>query len=194
MSYQDVVRLANEGYPVVIIGVDPGVTTGIAVAALQGKEVGSLNEAYVEMGQLSYGFSGNGFDIMEVSSAEEGEAFIAKEIVYLAEAAIWNESRVVLAIEDFVVRRFDSSREFLSPVRIIARIHQELTHYKEVANQVTIAMQSPSDAKQTCTDERMKKWGIQPKTHKDRHELDAARHCVLFIRKLMANPNQTLPG
>lgn len=194
MSYQDVVRLANEGYPVVIIGVDPGVTTGIAIAALQGKELGSLNEAYVEMGQLSYGFSGNGFDIMEVSSAEEGEAFIAKEIVYLAEAAIWNESRVVLAIEDFVVRRFDSSREFLSPVRIIARIHQELTHHKEVANQITIAMQSPSDAKQTCTDERMKKWGIQPKTHKDRHGLDAARHCVLFIRKLMANPNQALPG
>lgn len=194
MSYQDVVQLANKGLPVVIIGVDPGVTTGIAVAALRGKEVGSLNEAHIEMGQLSYGFSGNGFDIMEVNSAEEGEAFIAKEIVYLAEAAIWNESRVVLAIEDFVVRRFDSSREFLSPVRIIARIHQELTHHKEVANQVTIAMQSPSDAKQTCTDERMKKWGIQPKTHKDRHGLDAARHCVLFIRKLMANPNQTLPG
>lgn len=193
MSYQDVVRLANEGFPVVIIGVDPGVTTGIAVAALQGKEVGSLNEAYVEMGQLSYGFSGNGFDIIESASAEEGEAKVAAEIAKLVRTAVLHGSRVVLVIEDFVVRRFDSSREFLSPVRITARIQQELFN-DTICQGVTVAMQSPSDAKQTCTDERMKKWGIQPKTHKDRHGLDAARHCVLFIRKLMANPNQTLPG
>lgn len=193
MSYQDVVRLANDGFPVVIIGVDPGVTTGIAVAALQGKEVGSLNEAYVEMGQLSYGFSGNGFDIIESASAEEGEAKVAAEIAQLVRTAVLHGSRVVLVIEDFVVRRFDSSREFLSPVRITARIQQELFN-DTICQGVTVAMQSPSDAKQTCTDERMKKWGIQPKTHKDRHGLDAARHCVLFIRKLMANPNQTLPG
>lgn len=193
MSYQDVVRLANDGFPVVIIGVDPGVTTGIAVAALQGKEVGSLNEAYVEMGQLSYGFSGNGFDIIESASAEEGEAKVAAEIAQLVRTAVLHGSRVVLVIEDFVVRRFDSSREFLSPVRITARIQQELFN-DTICQGVTVAMQSPSDAKQTCTDERMKKWGIQPKTHKDRHGLDAARHCVLFIRKLMANPNQALPG
>lgn len=193
MSYQDVVRLANDGFPVVIIGVDPGVTTGIAVAALQGKEVGSLNEAYVGMGQLSYGFSGNGFDIIESASAEEGEAKVAAEIAQLVRTAVLHGSRVVLVIEDFVVRRFDSSREFLSPVRITARIQQELFN-DTICQGVTVAMQSPSDAKQTCTDERMKKWGIQPKTHKDRHGLDAARHCVLFIRKLMANPNQTLPG
>lgn len=193
MSYQDVVRLANDGFPVVIIGVDPGVTTGIAVAALQGKEVGSLNEAYVEMGQLSYGFSGNGFDIIESASAEEGEAKVAAEIAQLVRTTVLHGSRVVLVIEDFVVRRFDSSREFLSPVRITARIQQELFN-DTICQGVTVAMQSPSDAKQTCTDERMKKWGIQSKTHKDRHGLDAARHCVLFIRKLMANPNQTLPG
>ena len=107
--------------------------------------------------------------------------------------AVLHGSRVVLVIEDFVVRRFDSSREFLSPVRITARIQQELFN-DTICQGVTVAIQSPSDAKQTCTDERMKKWGIQPKTHKDRHGLDAARHCVLFIRKLMANPNQTLPG
>ena len=193
MSYQDVVRLANDGFPIVIIGVDPGVTTGIAVAALQGKEVGSLNEAYVEMWQLSYGFSGNGFDIIKSASAEEGEAKVAAEIAQLVRTAVLHGSRVVLVIEDFVVRRFDSSREFLSPVRITARIQQELFN-DTICQGVTVAMQSPSDAKQTCTDERMKKWGIQPKTHKDRHGLDAARHCVLFIRKLMANPNQTLPG
>lgn len=193
MSYQDVVRLANNGFPVVIIGVDPGVTTGIAVAALQGKEVGSLNEAYVETGQLSYGFSGNGFDIIESASAEEDEAKVAAEIAQLVRTAVLHGSRVVLVIEDFVVRRFDSSREFLSPVRITARIQQELFN-DTICQGVTVAMQSPSDAKQTCTDERMKKWGIQPKTHKDRHGLDAARHCVLFIRKLMANPNQALPG
>lgn len=194
MSYNDVIQMSMESAPLAIIGVDPGVTTGVAIATLQRKEIGSLADVFVEMGQLSYGFSGNGFDIIESASAEEGEAKVAAEIAQLVRTAVLHGSRVVLVIEDFVVRRFDSSREFLSPVRIIARIHQELTHYKEVANQVTIAMQSPSDAKQTCTDERMKKWGIQPKTHKDRHGLDAARHCVLFIRKLMANPNQTLPG
>lgn len=194
MSYSDVIQMSMESAPLAIIGVDPGVTTGVAIATLQRKEIGSLADVFVEMGQLSYGFSGNGFDIIESASAEEGEAKVAAEIAQLVRTAVLHGSRVVLVIEDFVVRRFDSSREFLSPVRIIARIHQELTHYKEVANQVTIAMQSPSDAKQTCTDERMKKWGIQPKTHKDRHGLDAARHCVLFIRKLMANPNQTLPG
>lgn len=193
MSYSDVIQISMESAPLAIIGVDPGVTTGVAVATLQRKEIGSLADVFVEMGQLSYGFSGNGFDIIESASAEEGEAKVAAEIAQLVRTAVLHGSRVVLVIEDFVVRRFDSSREFLSPVRITARIQQELFN-DTICQGVTVAMQSPSDAKQTCTDERMKKWGIQPKTHKDRHGLDAARHCVLFIRKLMANPNQTLPG
>ena len=193
MSYSDVIQMSMESSPLAIIGVDPGVTTGVAIATLQRKEIGSLADVFVEMGQLSYGFSGNGFDIIESASAEEGEAKVAAEIAQLVRTAVLHGSRVVLVIEDFVVRRFDSSREFLSPVRITARIQQELFN-DPICQGVTVAMQSPSDAKQTCTDERMKKWGIQPKTHKDRHGLDAARHCVLFIRKLMANPNQTLPG
>lgn len=193
MSYSDVIQMSMESAPLAIIGVDPGVTTGVAIATLQRKEIGSLADVFVEMGQLSYGFSGNGFDIIESASAEEGEAKVAAEIVQLVRTAVLHGSRVVLVIEDFVVRRFDSSREFLSPVRITARIQQELFN-DTICQGVTVAMQSPSDAKQTCTDERMKKWGIQPKTHKDRHGLDAARHCVLFIRKLMANPNQALPG
>lgn len=193
MSYSDVIQMSMESAPLAIIGVDPGVTTGVAIATLQRKEIGSLADVFVEMGQLSYGFSGNGFDIIESASAEEGEAKVAAEIAQLVRTAVLHGSRVVLVIEDFVVRRFDSSREFLSPVRITARIQQELFN-DTICQGVTVAMQSPSDAKQTCTDERMEKWGIQPKTHKDRHGLDAARHCVLFIRKLMANPNQTLPG
>lgn len=193
MSYNDVIQMSMESAPLAIIGVDPGVTTGVAIATLQRKEISSLTDVFVEMGQLSYGFSGNGFDIIESASAEEGEAKVAAEIAKLVRTAVLHGSRVVLVIEDFVVRRFDSSREFLSPVRITARIQQELFN-DTICQGVTTAMQSPSDAKQTCTDERMKKWGIQPKTHKDRHGLDAARHCVLFIRKLMANPNQTLPG
>lgn len=193
MSYSDVIQMSMESAPLAIIGVDPGVTTGVAIATLQRKEIGSLADVFVEMGQLSYGFSGNGFDIIESASAEEGEAKVAAEIAQLVRTAVLHGSRVVLVIEDFVVRRFDSSREFLSPVRITARIQQELFN-DTICQGVTVAMQSPSDAKQTCTDERMKKWGIQPKTHKDRHGLDAARHCVLFIRKLMASPNQTLPG
>ena len=193
MSYSDVIQMSMESAPLAIIGVDPGVTTGVAIATLQRKEIGSLADVFVEMGQLSYGFSGNGFDIIESASAEEGEAKVAAEIAQLVRTAVLHGSRVVLVIEDFVVRRFDSSREFLSPVRITARIQQELFN-DTICQGVTVAMQSPSDAKQTCTDERMKKWGIQPKTYKDRHGLDAARHCVLFIRKLMANPNQALPG
>lgn len=193
MSYNDVIQMSMESAPLAIIGVDPGVTTGVAIATLQRKEIGSLADVFVEMGQLSYGFSGNGFDIIESAGAEEGEAKVAAEIAQLVRTAVLHGSRVVLVIEDFVVRRFDSSREFLSPVRITARIQQELFN-DTICQGVTVAMQSPSDAKQTCTDERMKKWGIQPKTHKDRHGLDAARHCVLFIRKLMANPNQALPG
>lgn len=193
MSYSDVIQMSMESAPLAIIGVDPGVTTGVAIATLQRKEIGSLTDVFVEMGQLSYGFSGNGFDIIESASAEEGEAKVAAEIAQLVRTAVLHGSRVVLVIEDFIVRRFDSSRDFLSPVRITARIQQELFN-DTICQGVTVAMQSPSDAKQTCTDKRMKKWGIQPKTHKDRHGLDAARHCVLFIRKLMANPNQTLPG
>ena len=193
MSYEDVIQMSMESSPLMIIGIDPGVTTGVAVASLRGKEVGSLADVFLEMGQLSYGFSGNGTDIIASASAEEGEAKVATEIAKLVRTAVLHGSRVVLVIEDFVVRRFDSSREFLSPVRITARIQQELFN-DTICEGVTVVMQSPSDAKQTCADERMKKWGIQPKTHKDRHGLDAARHCVLFIRKLMANPNQALPG
>ena len=72
MSYEDAIQMSMESAPLMIIGIDPGVTTGVAVASLRGKEVGSLANVFLEMGQLSYGFSGNGTDIIASASAEEG--------------------------------------------------------------------------------------------------------------------------
>lgn len=167
----------------VFIGIDPGVTTGLSVMIVS--EISKGVEGIVAWGsdQLSYGGSGNVSDLY-VGDESFPEQAISRKIGDAIKA--WaKKNRVIVAIEDFIIRQKNSSRNFLSPVRITAAIMQEI--FGSESN-ISVTFQSPSDAKGTCKDERMDAWGFPIRTQKDRHSRDADRHSILCLRRMMANP------
>ncbi|ABF57511.1 gp57 [Corynebacterium phage P1201] len=195
----------NTGRPdanyIYIIGIDPGVTTGISILQVDLSDgvppPHDMDRITPFTTQLSYGGSGNVADLVKGDAAWQ-EQNIASQI-----ADTYNYLSIfgttVLVIEDFIIRKFLSSRDFLSPVRITAGIIQSVYEILTGDNEDGdynlpseegnfIFFQSPSDAKGTCTDERLDKWGYTIQTQKDRHGRDATRHSVLFLRKLLQNP------
>lgn len=174
-------------YDTAIVGIDPGVTTGISVIGVNQNEL-PMPEDVEHWGsdQLSYGGSGNIDDIVKVKDGyvEQMISHMIGDVI--EQLTAYYELRVIVAIEDFIVRQQNSSREFLAPVRITAGIVQEIY---ELPN-VKVVYQSPSDAKTVCKDERMDKWGYNIRTQKDRHARDADRHSILFLRRAMEKPSR----
>lgn len=167
----------------IVIGIDPGVTTGLSVMVTEDFVKGVEGVMAWGSDQISYGGSGNVQDLYDGD-----KAFPEQEISLLVGEAIlrWAEKNTVyVAIEDFIIRQQNAARDFLSPVRITAGIMQEI--YKS-GQRVGVLFQTPADAKQTCKDERLDLWGFPIKTQKDRHSRDADRHAILLLRKFMADP------
>lgn len=167
----------------VVIGIDPGVTTGLSVMIVSELREGVEGVMAWGSDQISYGGSGNVRDLYEGD-----ESFPEQEISdKIAQGILrWGKyNEVYLAIEDFIIRQHNSTRDFLAPVRITSGVLQAI--YKKGV-EVKLVFQSPSDAKGTCTNDRMDSWGFPIKTQKDRHSRDADRHSILLLRKFMADP------
>lgn len=167
----------------IIIGIDPGVTTGLSVMIVQDLSHGVEGVMAWGSDQISYGGSGNIKDLYDGD-----ESFPEQEISKSIGEAIlrWAKyNEVYLSIEDFIIRQQNSTRDFLAPVRITSGIMQEIY---QAGSEVKVFFQTPADAKGTCTDKRMDLWGFPIKSQKDRHSRDADRHCVLTLRKFMADP------
>lgn len=175
-------------YDLAIVGVDSGVTTGYAVFFYNKQNFDPHKPEKWFTSQLSYGGSGNAKDLVTGD-----QAFIEQKICGMLAEVIRKASTkaetTCIAIEDFIIRRTDTSRDFLSPVRITAGLLQEIYE-----TQPKIFFQQPANAKTTCTDERMDKWGFTIKTRKDRHGRDAARHCILLARRIKENPRIIPPA
>ena len=184
-------RPLDDDLDTIIVGIDPGVTTGVSVIAFNSNNIPTPQDVgHWGSDQISYGGSGNAEDLIEVEDGfieQRISLKIAEAIVALSKFS-GNEiktRRVIVAIEDFIVRQQNSSREFLAPVRITAGITQELFHTENTK----IILQTPADAKGICKDERMDKWGYTIRTQKDRHSRDADRHAILCLRRIMENPS-----
>ena len=96
---------------------------------------------------------------------------------------------LLVGIETFVVRQLNASDDFLSPVRIRAILQYELRKgllnrgdQLSVADKKRLWTQSPSEAKTTVTDSRLKLWNMF--TPGPDHPRDATRHALLHLRKL----------
>ena len=172
-----------------IIGVDPGVTTGVSIIGYRHSDdipiPKDISVWYSD--QFSYGGSGNFSDVVEDSQDQFVESKVCARVAHLVHMATWYGSQdvpVVLAIEDFIIRKANTSRDFLSPVRITAGILQEVYDIPGLK----VFMQQPSEAKTICNNKRMDLWGYEIKTQKDRHSRDADRHAVLALRKIKENP------
>ena len=167
----------------VVIGIDPGVTTGLSVMIVSDLKHGVEGVMAWGSDQISYGGSGNVRDLYQGDKSfpeQEISLEIGNAILRWAK---YNE--VYVAIEDFIIRQQNSTRDFLAPVRITSGIMQEI--YKS-GNRINVLFQTPADAKGTCKDERLDAWGFPIKTQKDRHSRDADRHSILLLRKFMADP------
>lgn len=179
--------------------VDPGETTGYAWCMVGRKELLSAEPFHEMLPRLATDTSGYGltdarFDTAQISCYPDecngSENIWARVAVAVHQTQrILMRSRVLTTVphfvvmEDFILREDTKDRSLLSPVRIAARVEQLL--YRDNKEFDTVwTLQSASDAKSTCTDERMKSWGLwQPGKP---HATDATRHVIVALRRIRA--------
>jgi hypothetical protein len=151
----------------VVIGIDPGVTTGwakitIPMDSIFGDEPGEIID-------WKYG-------MLDGPETGQAQTFcrIAKRYIFPA-----------IAIEDFDNRRPLRNREYLAPVRVASKI--EFCIQTGMAGQVTgHEWQMPSLAFETAPDDRLKRWGLYPPGPE--HPKDATRHAITLIRRAKKDP------
>lgn len=98
--------------------------------------------------------------------------------------------RAAIVLEDFVldVHKATRGRDLLTPVRVISGF-TGLLHYCLGPKQLErIFIQNRSLAKTTCTDERLKNWGLYD-GHSGPHARDATRHAYYFLRSCRGDGN-----
>lgn len=147
------------------LGIDPGGTTGWAV-------VYSQDDSMLNEGDLTSGLE---FEYGQITGSPNAQA---QRLLRIA-----NEfSGLPIIMEDFQLRQKNVE---LSPVEIASRV--EFALY--ISNQShRYFKQSPSDAKKTCSDKRLKQWGLWL-PHKERHARDGIRHALLFLRRCQSDPS-----
>lgn len=91
----------------------------------------------------------------------------------------------VVVLEDFIpdMKRMDQARHTLAPVRITAGFSFGMSQNKssERLSDERIFIQNRSLAKTTCTDVRLKNWGMYD-ARSGPHARDAVRHAYYFLR------------
>lgn len=149
----------------VCVAFDPGGKTGWAVF---GVHDGAINDPECRI-----------IDNIEFWSTGEfwgSESDQACEMFELVEQ--WPTAKIVM--EDFVLRKFSSARELLSPVRVAARFEGRMD---QAGDERPIIRQQPSLAMTTITDDRLKKMGLYNATVGKEHGRDAVRHNLTWLKR-----------
>lgn len=159
----------------VVVWADPGDTTGWSIhrvpidLLLREGQVGALRQTRWSSGQFRPG-----------STSASVDQFL--DLARAAYERISEEDDVfVIGSESFTLRMLSTEPSLLEPVRFNAVLDDRLRGTGWWAER-----QSPSDAKQTITDARLRLWGI----HKPGavHATDAQRHGLLFLRRYASQP------
>jgi hypothetical protein len=180
----------------IIMGIDPGETTGWAV--LEDGRVGGGGLAALSLedyGQLNGGelLAGG----MHLDGLGEGGLYDADRAICMSLAILINEYEPdIVCVEDFILRPSgigSTARSGLSPLRIIAMM--EMWRFEIGFNFDALPhggddgmtwsprwyYQQPSDAKGVVTDARLRAAGLWVKGQQ--HARDAIRHACLGFRK-----------
>jgi hypothetical protein len=146
-----------------VISIDPGGTSGWSI--LQVHPVALLDTEFPILTNIECWQNG------QFTGNENQQA---KDVLDLIDA--WPGCAVVM--EGFILRKFSSDDELLSPVRLIAKIEYGLWLLG-----MTYFPQQPSEAKSVATDDRLKNWGLYKSEGGMQHARDADRHGITFLRK-----------
>jgi hypothetical protein len=169
-----------------VIALDPGGTTGWSLfdvhpESLFDPEVSILeNINFWTHGQIDCGSTKGNLGVSSHPGiSTSGEAAGVEELVGLVDS--WPGAALV--IEDFIIRQYNQSRDFLSPVRITAALSQHIWREKR-----TYFVQQPSLAKTTVTDDRLRNWNLYARAGGLNHARDADRHVITFLRRCKSDP------
>ena len=168
-----------------VIAIDPGGTTGWSLISVHPQ---SLTEPDADWrdnifvhqhGEVDCGsHRGNLGTSLHSGISTDGEF----SGVYDLAKFIYSWPVAAVVIEDFVLGQMRKDRDLLSPVRVTAALGMML--WRKQGRDYHV--QSPSDAKRVCTDERLKEWRMYDPYGGLRHARDADRHAILFLRKAKA--------
>lgn len=161
------------------VWVDPGGTTGWGVISVSPSLLTGTQPIHSKICHWSCGnYLGN-------------ENQMASEMLQLFD--VWDDAAI--GIEKFVVRKFLQNHEFLSPVRVRAKIEYGLwlmekwdaeENDRPVGRGRYLFQQDPSLAKKTLTDERQREYGLwEPGPD---HQRDAIKHCYTFLQRAQEKP------
>lgn len=167
-----------------IIGFDPGVTTGWAALRL---DLGMLvAEGFSALALRSGGGRETDLLAWDTGTFRGGDGACAEQMLGLVRG-VWEEGEFAagpdsdvmgIAQEDFILRMLSSDRDLLSPVRINAV-------FDHIARPVPVPRrkQQPSDAKNVVSDDRLRRMNLGRPGWTE-HEKDALRHAILLARSL----------
>lgn len=144
---------------------DPGGTTGWAVFGVHADAINDPEYRIID--NIEFWSAGQVFG---------PEASQSREMWELVEA--WPDAHIV--IEDFVLRKFTSARELLSPVRITARFEERM---ECMGDKRPIIKQPGALAMSAITDERLKKMGLYNPLVGKEHARDAVRHSLTWLKR-----------
>jgi hypothetical protein len=147
-----------------IFGIDPGATTGWAYA--KDIDLATLPHGDCDVDIVASQFAGD----------ENQQAWDLFRII----KQVWP---VAVVIEDFIPRKLDKSRHFLSPVRVTEKLdmllwRENIRHFRQM----------PSTAMTTISDDYLRAIGMW--LPGEPHANDAQRHVVTFTRMLLKHPER----
>lgn len=183
LAYED-----DGGQGLVVVSFDPGVTTGWAVHRLDLaslKSQGFAATIYKDTSGFSTGqIGGDGSDAAEFDMVSHMIDVVRAGYVL---GDYENGDLFAIVMEDFVLRRSESSRSLLAPVRVFSRFEDRLHCLTETTGlRLPYVKQSPSDAKNVVSDQRLRHWNVYRPGME--HARDAQRHGILFARKVASMP------
>lgn len=147
-----------------IFAIDPGATTGWCLA----KDI--------DLSKLPHGDSEIDIVASQFTGDENQQAWDMFRIIK-------SQWPVAVVIEDFIPRKLDKARHFLSPVRVTEKLDMllwkdEKRHWRQM----------PSLAMNTITDDYLKDIGLYLPGLV--HANDAQRHALTFTRMLLKHPQR----
>lgn len=176
----------REAFSPAVIAIDPGETTGWSLVTVNRVCFDRRYEVHEHIidhfhGQVDCGRSQGALDIYANIDGDpglnpDGEAAGVARLMQLIDG----HPNAAVLIEDFILdySRAKKDRSSLSPVRVTARLEQELWQRNRIAHR-----QTPSLAKVTMSDERLRELGLYQRTGGLEHARDADRHAITFLRR-----------